>query len=185
MGTFGSRRGAADKLSLPLMVLAFVVVGGFLYWLNITAQPTEVAIEEGPVETESGASISLLLVDFLADPAVHDGQIVEVTGARVASRLGAQAFWVGTDASPFLVKMAPELVEAGTEVMLESIVTLVGPVSELTMETLAVWDSLGAFPNEGDKIVAEFAVGSHFLEATAIVLPAAAGSEGEGGDSGN
>jgi hypothetical protein len=167
------------------MILAFVVVGGFLYWLNVTAQPTEVAIDEGPEVTESGASVSMSLVDFLANPALYDGQIVEVTGARVAGRLGAQAFWVGPDASPFLVKMAPALVEANTEVMAGLDVTLVGPVSTLTNEVLAVWDSLGAFPNEGDRIVAEFAVGRPFIEATAILMPVPAGGEGGGGDSGS
>ena len=182
MGTFGSRRGAAEKLSLPLMILAFVAVGGFLYWLNITAQPTEVAIEEGTVEeTPSGAAVSMPLVDFLTNPAQYDGQIVEVTLARVASRLGPQAFWIGPDATPFLVKMAPELVEAGPEVMLQSTVTIVGPVATLDEATLQAWDSAGAFPSEGDRIVAEFAVGSPFIQATAIIAPAAPGGEGEGG----
>ena len=182
MGTFGSRRGAAEKLSLPLMVLAFVAVGGFLYWLNLTAQPTEVAIEEDTSEEEgSGAAVSMPLADFLNNPAQYDGQIVEVTQARVASRLGPHAFWVGPDATPFLVKMAPELVEAGTEVMLQSNVTIVGPVSTLDNATLAVWDSLGAFPTEGDRIVAEFAVGSPYIQATAVRAPAAPGGEGEGG----
>jgi len=180
MGTFGSRRGAADKLTLPLMILAFVAVGGFLYWLNITAQPTEINMEEGPVETESGADVSVPLVDFLGDPAMYAGQVVEVTHARVASRLGSQAFWIGPDATPFLVKMAPALVEAGTEVMLESTVTVVGTVGTLDNAMLEEWDAAGAFPSEGDRIVAEFAVGSPFIEATAIITPAAAGGEGDG-----
>jgi hypothetical protein len=162
------------------MILAFVAVGGFLYWLNITAQPTEINIEEGPEETESGAAVSMPLVDFLADPAMYDGQIVEITHARVASRLGSQAFWIGPDATPFLVKMAPELVDAGTEVMMESTVTIVGPVAILDDATLQVWDSLGAFPSEGDRVVAEFSMGSPYIEATSIVTPAAAGGEGNG-----
>jgi len=56
MATLGSRRGFADKLSLPLMVLSFVILGGFLYWLNITAEPTEVVtalpMEFGEVEVD-------------------------------------------------------------------------------------------------------------------------------------
>ena len=63
MVSFGSRRGFADRLSLPLMVVAFLAVGGFLYWLNITAQPTEVAVAEEPGETASGASAILCRAD--------------------------------------------------------------------------------------------------------------------------
>jgi hypothetical protein len=166
------------------MILAFVVVGGFLYWLNITAQPAEVAMDEGPEEAESGAAVSMTLEDFQMDPASYDGQEVEITNARVASRLGAQAFWVGPDAQAFLVKMAQELVEEGMEVMLESQVTLVGTVGILDAATLAVWDSLGAFANEGDRIVAEYAVGSPFLEATSVEVPAPGGGEGPGGTAG-
>ena len=33
MGDNANRRGAVD-LAMPLMVLAFMVIGGFLYWLN-------------------------------------------------------------------------------------------------------------------------------------------------------
>ena len=40
MATLGSRRGFADKLSLPLMIVSFLILGGFLYWLSVTAQPT-------------------------------------------------------------------------------------------------------------------------------------------------
>ena len=36
--------------------------------------------------------------------------------------LGPQAFWIGPDDAPFLVKMGPELVAAGTEVLIEQTV---------------------------------------------------------------
>lgn len=168
MAIFGSRRGAADKLALPLMIFAFLAVGGFLYWLNVTAQPTEVAVVEEAPTRESGASAILSAEDFLADPAQYDGRIVEVNGARVASRLGTQAFWLEDPRSPFLVKMSPDLVEAGTEVLTEQSVVLVGTVHILTDSTLLVWDSLGAFTNPGDRTVAEFAIDSPFLEATLV-----------------
>ncbi len=38
----------------------------------------------------------------------------------------------------------------------------------MTDSAHAAWDTQGAFPNDGDKIVAEFAIGSPFLEVTAI-----------------
>ena len=83
-------RGFADKLSLPLMILAFLVVIGFLYWLNVTAEPTQVPIvEEVEDPRSSGASAILNVTDFLADAGQYEGQVIEVTGARVASRLGS------------------------------------------------------------------------------------------------
>jgi hypothetical protein len=180
MAKFGSRRGFADKLSLPLMVLAFLVVIGFLYWLNITAEPTEVTIVEEEMRS-SGASAILDEVDFLADAAQYEGRVVEVTNARVASRLGPQAFWIGPDDAPFLVKMAPEVVEAGTEVLIEQRLTLVGSVFIMSDSAHAAWDAQGAFPNDGDRIVAEFAIGSPFLEASSIERPGETGGGPGGG----
>jgi hypothetical protein len=179
MANFGSRRGFADKLSLPLMILAFVVVIGFLFWLNVTAKPTQVDIVEEEVRASSGASAILSEADFLSGPGQYEGQIVEVTDARVASGLGSQAFWIGPDGTPFLVKMGPELVEAGTQVLNLQRLHLTGTVWVMSDSTHAAWDALGAFPNEGDRIVAEFAIGSPFLEVTAIEV-----QSGTGGDAG-
>ena len=67
MANFGSRRGFADKLALPLMILAFLVVVGFLYWLNVTAEPTQVAIVEEEDPRQSTASAILNVDDFLTD----------------------------------------------------------------------------------------------------------------------
>jgi hypothetical protein len=166
------------------MILAFLVVIGFLYWLNITAEPTEIAIVEEDTGRTSTASAILDEADFLADATEYEGQVVEVTGARVASRLGPQAFWIGEDDAPFLVKMAPGLVDDGTEVQLQQRVNLLGTVHMMTDSAHAAWDVLGAFPNEGDKIVAEFAIGSPFLEVTNIEGPGGA-SEGGAGESGS
>ncbi len=183
MANFGSRGGAADKLTLPLMILAFLAVIGFLYWLNITAEPTQIEIVE-EAERSSSASAILSVDDFLAGAAQYEGQVVEVTDARVASRLGPQAFWIGPDDRPFLVKMGPDLVSAGTEVLVEQTLTLVGSVWTMTDSAHAAWDTQGAFANEGDKIVAEFAIGSPFLEVHEIVTPDA-GGEGAGAGGSN
>jgi len=166
MATLGSRRGFADKLSLPLMIVSFLILGGFLYWLNITAQPTEVAIVEETTDEGPGASAILALDDFLANPEGQLESVVEVTGARVASRLGTQAFWIGPDDRPYLVKMGPGVIEAGTDVLVESFVNITGTVFMMSDSVLSAWDGMGVFSNEGDRIVAEFA--TSFLEAAAI-----------------
>ena len=166
MAILGSRRGSADQLSLPLMIAAFVLVGGFLFWLSKTAEPTELAIEEAAPETVHGASAILTVEDFLANPEGQVDAVVEVNGACIASRLGTQAFWIGPNDAPYLVKMAPELVEAGQEVLVESMVTVVGTVFMMSDSILSSWDEQGVFTGAGDRIVAEFA--TSFLEARVI-----------------
>jgi hypothetical protein len=183
MASLGSRRGFAEKLSLPLMVLAFLAVGGFLYWLTVTAEPTEVVIAEPEEESGPGNAAMVDSPTFLAGPAQYLSQTVEVTGARVSSRLGAHAFWIGPDDRPFLVKMGPQVLATNPQVLVEQIVTIVGEVHMMSDSALAAWDAAGAFPNAGDKIVAEFAVGSPFLEASAILAQRTGG--GEGGGSGD
>jgi hypothetical protein len=169
MASFGSRRGFADRLSLPLMVVAFLAVGGFLYWLNMTAEPTEVAVAEESEETSS---------DFLQGPEQWLGQVVEVTDARANSTLGSQAFGIGPDNAPFLVKMAPALVSDSTTVPTGQPLTLVGTVHTLTDSVLTAWDAQGAFAREGDRALAEYFNGSPFLEATSVIISAPGGGPG-------
>lgn len=176
MATLGSRRGFADKLSLPLMIVSFLILGGFLYWLSVTAEPTEVAIVEETTDEGPGASAILALEDFLANPEGQLDAIVEVTGARVASRLGTQAFWIGPDDRPYLVKMGPEVIEAGTEILVESVVKITGTVYMMSDSVLTDWDGMGVFSNEGDRIVAEFA--TSFLEAVSIEAVGGGGAAG-------
>jgi hypothetical protein len=178
MGTFGSRGGFSDKFSLPLMVLAFLVVGGFLYWLSITAQPTEVEVVEEVEDTGSGASAILDIVDFLGAPGDYEGQVIEVTRAQIVNRLGEQAFWIGTADAPFLVKMSPALLETQPAVIVEQVVTLVGQVHILTDSVLTSWDALGAFPTDTDRFLAEFSLGSPFIEVESVeaMTPGGAGA---------
>jgi hypothetical protein len=178
MATFGSRSGFSEKLSLPLMVLAFLFVGGFLYWLSITAEPTEVVIVEEETRTGSGASAILDVVDFLGDPGQYAGQVVEVNGGKVVSRLGSQAFWIEGPNAPFLIKMDSALVEAGTTVLIEQGVTVVGTVHTLVDSMVVAWEAAGAI-TAMDRPVVEFSLGSPFLEASTVeIRPPGGGSGG-------
>jgi hypothetical protein len=161
------------------MIVSFLVLGGFLYWLNITAEPTEVTIVEETSDEGPTASSVLTVNDFLANPEGQIDATVRVTGARIASRLGSQAFWIGPDDQPYLVKMAPALVAANTPVLVESMVNVTGSVYMMSDSVLASWDTLGVFANEGDRIVAEFA--TSFLEATNIQTVSGSGGSGQGG----
>jgi hypothetical protein len=46
----------------------------------------------------------------------------------------------------------------------------------------AAWDAQGAFTNDGDRIVAEFAIGSPFLEVSEILDPTAGAGNAGGND---
>ena len=165
MSDLGSRRGGVEKYGLPLMVVTFVLIAGFLYWLNLAARPTEVAVVESG-ETETGV-ITVTLDAFMMDPAQYDGQEIRITETRVASPLGSQAFWAGPDDSPFLVKMAPGLVEQGVTVEPGTTIIVIGTVTMMSDSVLTSWSDAGAFQSEGDRIVAEFA--ERFVEIRLIV----------------
>ena len=164
MSDLGSRRGGAEKFGLPMMVVTFALIAGFLYWLNLAARPTEVEVAESG-ETETGVT-TVTLDAFMMNPAQYDGQEIRITETRVASPLGPQAFWAGPDDNPFLVKLAPGLVEQGVVVEPGTAVTVIGTVSMMSDSVLTSWTDAGAFENEGDRIVAEFA--ERFVEIRLI-----------------
>ena len=164
MSDLGSRRGGVEKFGLPLMVATFVLIAGFLYWLNLSARPTEVEVAESG-ETETGVT-TVTLEAFMMDPALYDGQEIRITETRVASPLGPQAFWAGPDDNPFLVKLAPGLLEQGVTVEPGTTVNIIGTVTMMSDSVLTSWTDAGAFQNEGDRIVAEFA--QRFVEIRLI-----------------
>lgn len=182
MASLGSTKGSAEKLSLPLMIVAFLSVAGFLYWLSISAQSSEVAVQEEAAATETLPTLEFSA--FLVSPAQHVGQKVRLLRARVSSPLGPQAFWTGPDDRPFLVKMGPELVAAHTKVLAEQILDLEGTVLILSDSMVAAWATEGAFPSQGDRIVAEFALGSPVLEASSLRVSRPAGGPGGPGEGG-
>ncbi len=164
MSDLGSRRGGVEKFGFPLMVATFVLIAGFLYWLNLSARPTEVEVAESG-DTETGVT-TVTLEAFMMDPGLYDGQEVRITETRVASPLGSQAFWAGPDDNPFLVKLAPGLLEQGVTVEPGTTVIVIGTVSMMSDSVLISWSDAGAFQNEGDRIVAEFA--ERFVEIRLI-----------------
>ncbi len=182
MASLGSTKGSAEKLSLPLMIVAFLSVAGFLYWLSISAQSSEVALQE-----ETAAEEALSTMDFsafLVSPAQYVGQKLRLTRARVSSPLGPHAFWAGPDDRPFLVKMGPELLATAPQVLPEQILDLEGTVLVLSDSMIAAWAAEGAFPSQGDRIVAEFALGSPILEASSLRVSRPTGGVGGPGEGG-
>ena len=73
-----SRRGAAN-LGMPLMIVAFIVIGGFLYWLNLQAVE-EQAVEITDTPVEETEDLTGATVVAAADLAQH--QLAELKQAR-------------------------------------------------------------------------------------------------------
>lgn len=173
MRDLGSRRGAAN-LSIPLMILAFGLMAGFLWWLNQKAVPTEVALEE-QADTATAVDLGANATEVSADqlrlqPGNFVDQLVKVSNVSVASSVGTQAFFLDLPQTPFLVKFSRDMVSAGAQVPTGG-VTVVGTLKAMNDSIVGDWVGRGLI-SEGDRILVEFA--THFIEAIQVTPASAA-----------
>jgi len=166
-----SRMGAAN-LSLPLMIVTFVMIAGFLWWLNKSAESASVVIDEqttsveGPSSATGGAVTRVTEEQLRLDPQAFEGQVLEVTD-DVAMGLGSQAFFLDFLESPFLVILNEELVQQGQAVPAGS-VTVTGPLMVMNDSIIENWMGRGLVP-ANDRILLEFS--THFIEARSVSSP--------------
>ena len=182
MASFGSRKGASGTGSLVLVIMTFVVVGGFLVWLNIQAAETEVAVVEdtsgGSDEAASAPVVEAAV--FGSDPMANSGGVFRINGLAVQSNVGSQAFFVEmpNQSGPYLVKMGPRVVADSVSVVSGSRVSVVGRVYAMSDSVADDWVASGAI-TENDRILATFA--ESFLEAVDIIVAGGGGADGGGG----
>jgi hypothetical protein len=171
MGDQRTRLGAAN-LTIPLMLLAFFLIVGFLWWLNINAESASVVVVDEEEVTPQGdpAGVQVTEEDLRMTPERFEGQVVRIT-LPVAGAVGTQAFFLDVTDSPFLVKLNEDLVQAGQTVP-QGTVAVAGPVRVMTDSIRADWIARGIVP-AADEVLVEFA--THFIEAH-TVEPAAAGA---------
>ncbi len=175
MLNLGSRRGAAEKAALPLMIVAFVGITGFLYWLNITAVGTTSAVAT-VVEVDPYAdAIPITTASLETNPLQFEGAQLRIPDVTVVSRVGDQAFWTQLpNDDNFFVKMGPELTQDSVPVTVSSGETasyVVGVLRIMNDSTLDAWDAQGAFDNTPTgRLEAEFA--DVFLELEHIEMSA-------------
>ena len=181
MASFGSRRGAAGGLALPLMIFAFVLVGGFLAWLNQQARSQQVAVVEDLVGgVDLAAARVIATAAFGANPMAQRDVLIQVNRLLVQSLVGSQAFFVEVagHAGPYLVKLGQEVVADSVVVPSGATVAVIGFVHPMTDSVADDWVASGGI-TEGDRILAIFA--ESFLEAADIIVVQAepgAGSQG-------
>ena len=179
MADNASRRGAAN-LGMPLMIVAFIAIGGFLYWLNIQAKAEMAAdlVEEVPEEVGADVSGGTLVTggDIQMNPATYEGQTVRVEGLSVASSLGTQGFWLELpNGNPFLISMSEAVKAEGLAVVAGQSAVVVGMLHAMSDSVLNAWSTTGGI-SEGDRLAAEFA--THFIESSAVVFRGGAGGGG-------
>ena len=180
MGTFVKSRAGSVKLGTMLMILCFVVIGGFMYWLSITAEPTEVVV----VEPEEEVANAVPFVDFSAGPATYVGQEVTLQGVTVVTRLGEHAFWTSLDdapqntqGTPYLFHFSEMLIADSTSVTEGTMVDVTGMVTAMSDSILDAWQAAGAFTQDVDRSMAQFA--ENFVEITSIEGAASSATESE------
>ena len=183
MADNASRRGASN-LGVPLMILAFATIGGFLYWLNGQASQ-EMAERQAYADSVAAAEEAERNRPPLVDPeriqmdaSGFEDRAIRLEGLPVASNLGTQGFWLEMpNGNPFLVSIGSEAeVEGSVEPGVSVDVT--GTVYAMNDSVLTVWtesESIG----DGDRLAAEFA--THFIEVLELrVVPD--GGSGDDGD---
>jgi hypothetical protein len=176
-----SRRGAVD-MGMLLMIAAFAIMGGFMFWIKGEAadeRASRVVVEVPEEQTDSGIpDVRLGDIQAGADPEAFVGQVIRGVGYEVASMLGTQGFWVGTPSgNPFLVTWSDELMAEGASVAQGDVVTVEGEIKRMEMTAIDTWAAGGTI-TENDRIVAEFA--THYLEAQRVDVTRPAGGAEEG-----
>lgn len=181
MSDRASRRGAVD-LGLPLMIVAFLGIAGFLYWLNLQAK-AEIAEKEAIAEELAAEEAAAELMgevipgDALqVDPGPYQGKRVTVEGLNIASMLGTQGFWMELpNKNPFLVSLSEAVKAEGLALTPGATVSVSGTIFAMGDSVLNAW-STAASIGEGDRLAAEFA--THYLEAIQVRVGAPAGGAG-------
>lgn len=165
MVQIGRQRGATS-MTVPLMLGAFVLLAGFLYWLAITAEPTappEMA-EEDPIEEEMVESQVVDPAAFETGTEGYTGLTVRLDDVNVAQAIGETAFFIDLPRTPFLVHMGPEVSAQGMP-PIGQMATVVGEVMEMNDSTISAWADAQEF-TDNDRPLIEFA--THYIEAVQI-----------------
>jgi len=170
------------------MITAFVAVAGFMFWLSVTAKPTEIVAPDPQDVFENEIS----LLDFSGGPAGYEGQVVSLADVPVSARFGNFGHWINlldADRNGFILYLSDSL-RADTTVATGTIqegmlIGLSGMVVATTDSVLDAWEAAGAFTQPVDRVVAGSTRYLYFLEVTKLRLPETSGpGQGDGAGSG-
>lgn len=179
-----ARASGGRSLTWLWMILALVVVGGFLTWLGMEAEPSAVAVvEEGEGEEEGmplDSGVVAVPKDTLAaNKARYTGQRVQVAQLEATSQLGPTIFWaeLGDRANqvPILVRLDSAAAE-GWQLQQGASYTVVGEIRRMSDSLATVWGEQGEFAGEGEQMQASFT--DYFIQASRIRQSRGGGDQG-------
>lgn len=176
MAETGSRRGAAPNTSLILAVAAVAAISGLIYWLNVTAEPTQVEYvpEDTAAEEEPVTDVPVVaLQELRAELAEYETIQIQMQEQVINSLLGDQAFWIGPQDNPFLVRMDSAALATTDSVVVNDTVNVRGRILSMSDSVLNSWEEIGVISGEGERAVASFA--EYFMEANRVTPPGAEG----------
>ena len=178
----------SGALNVPLMILAFLLMGGFLYWLNISSEPSQLAVaEEGSADRLRADSRPVSPAVLGAEAEDYVDELVRVSNIRVNSLLGTQGFWFlvpteDEELADYLVRLDPDYIPPDLQVVPGDILTVIGRVGAMSEEVITQWEGQGFFTEEGQRTaVAELGT---YLSAMDIEIHASEVEEIEADDPG-
>jgi len=179
-----SRRGAVE-MGTVLMIAAFAVIAGFIYWLSgqAAAERALDIVEDSIAAADAAAAsddpfanaIPISASDIMMDASGYEGQLVRLEPQSVLSLVGQQGFMVDFPTGPFLVSLSEELIADDLGIEPQDVVRVTGRVTAMSPEVSGAWQEAGTI-TEAERMVADFAV--HFIAAEEILVSAAAAGDG-------
>lgn len=168
------RESRGRSLTWLWMLLAVVVVGGFLFWLGSASEPTApVAVVEEDQEEEANpldAGATVVPKDTLAaDKGRYEGQRIRVPQIQATGTLGPRIFWgeLGDPSRqvPILVRM-DSAAAAAVDVQSGSTYSITGDVLAMSDSLATAWGEQDEFLGEGEQMQAAFA--DYYIQANSV-----------------
>jgi hypothetical protein len=173
MAKHGAPVRGGRSMTVLWMVLALVVVGGFLTWLGVTSEPTTVAVvEENDLDEYGVDAEGVVAVErdtLAAGTGRYVGQTVRVDGVQPTGILGNNIFWgeLGDMERqvPILIRM-DEAAGAQVDIRSGTPYTITGQVQRVTEQVVETWGQQGEFAGDGEQMQATFA--DFYIQASEV-----------------
>lgn len=170
-GTSQSGGSSAGSLTWLWMVLAVITVAGFLTWLGLKSEPTQVTVVEDDEESAvmvPGAEV--IPKDTLAaDKSAWEAQLIQVANVAATGSLGERVFWgeLGDPANqvPILIRL-DSAAAAELQPQMGAAYTVAGLVFPMSDSMAGAWLEEGLLAGEGERMQAGFA--DYYIQVSAI-----------------
>lgn len=169
----------SGALNIPLMIVAFLAIGGFLYWLNITSEPTELAVAEENRAANLPQAAPVSPVEFAEGPEQYEGERIRIPNIAIRDIMGLNLLWfhlADEEETPYLVRVDRRFVDEDIQVLRDDVISLSGTVHAMSDSVITAWEDLALFTEEGQRAVVE--AQATFIEADQIDLHTARQQEG-------